>query len=258
MPVTARIDWVSRQINMGRKGHVVFSEALDPCKLKIRIVLNSPGDGALGVAAAEGIKQVLQWTRQLAGTNICVDRGHKFSSGISEVCIWVKMFSGGSEVTAGFQSPPTLETGNTDNGVAGNVVPPPSTGNGSTTGSTMVLQPPPTQAGTGEVDSGIIGSTSLDTVVAGSFVPPPRKRVRFSLQEDVAFMDEDSYAPQTLEQFLADAPATPPAAIGFELSPVFDELKQVFLKQTAFLRDNFCTMQETVVSSWPSLPAEQH
>ena len=39
---------------------------------------------------------------------------------------------------------------------------------------------------------------------------------------------------------------------------MLDELKQVFLKQTTFLRDNSSTMQETVVSSWPFLPAEQH
>ena len=39
MPVLARLDWISRQLCYGRRVHMSYGHALDPSKLKIKIVL---------------------------------------------------------------------------------------------------------------------------------------------------------------------------------------------------------------------------
>lgn len=91
MPVVSRIDWVSRQLQMGRSGHVVVGPALDPAKLKIRIVLQPPSVGALSPTARLGVQAVLAHVRQMAFQNVSVDRGHRFSSGQSEISIWIQL-----------------------------------------------------------------------------------------------------------------------------------------------------------------------
>ena len=64
MPVVARLDLVSRQLQMGRSGHVVVGPAQDPGKLKVKVVLLPPSVGALSASTRIGIQSVLD--KQLA------------------------------------------------------------------------------------------------------------------------------------------------------------------------------------------------
>ena len=45
MPVTGRIDWILRQVRMGRRGHVTSGMALDPRKCKFKVTLDAAADG---------------------------------------------------------------------------------------------------------------------------------------------------------------------------------------------------------------------
>ena len=90
MPVLARIDWLIRQLQMGRAGHIQIGPALDPEKLKIRAVMHAPSDGALAETARDGIEAVLRQISQLAAVGVAMDRGHKHFSGLSEVAIWLQ------------------------------------------------------------------------------------------------------------------------------------------------------------------------
>ena len=91
MPVIARLDWVSRQLQMGRAGHVFVGPAQDPSKLKVEIVLQPPSLGALSASARVGIQSVLTHIRHTAAQNVAVDRGHKNSPGYSEIGIWINL-----------------------------------------------------------------------------------------------------------------------------------------------------------------------
>ena len=116
MPVVSRIDWVMRQLQ-GRSGHVLVGPAQDPRKLKVRIVLQRPAFGALSPSARMGVDAVLAHVRLLATQYVAVDRGHKHSSGLSEVAIWIHtprhMFvqHGVHGSTAGLSEEPDLPAG---------------------------------------------------------------------------------------------------------------------------------------------------
>ena len=104
MPVVSRLDWIVRQLQMGRSGHVVVGPAQDPLKLKVKIVLQPPSLGALSIPARIGVEAVLAHVRQMATQHVAVDRGHKHSSGLSEVAIWIRMVSnssGGNSISIG-------------------------------------------------------------------------------------------------------------------------------------------------------------
>ena len=88
MPILSRLDWITRQMEMGRKAHIVVGQALDPNKLKVKIVLDPPSAGAISPSTCFGVTSVINWIRSLALTAVTMDRGHKHSNGMSEVAIW--------------------------------------------------------------------------------------------------------------------------------------------------------------------------
>ena len=87
MPVVSRIDWVMRQLQLGRSGHVIIGPAQGPLKLKVRIVLQPPSSGALSAAARVSVEMVLANVRTPTTQHVAVHRGHRHSSGLSEIAI---------------------------------------------------------------------------------------------------------------------------------------------------------------------------
>ena len=87
MPVVSRIDWVTRQLDMGRRCHIMMGPARDEGKFKARVLLHPPNEGAIDVAARTGLESALATLRDLVNRFPSVDRGHKCSNGLSEVCI---------------------------------------------------------------------------------------------------------------------------------------------------------------------------
>ena len=72
MPVIARLDWIARQLDMGRKAHVVVGQAMDPSKLKIKFVPEPPSAGAVSPCTCFGVKAVISWIRHLAQTCVAM------------------------------------------------------------------------------------------------------------------------------------------------------------------------------------------
>ena len=89
MPIADRLDWIARQVELGRKVHISCGEARDAGKSKFKIVLQAASAGMIDPCVAQVVKSVLSHVRVLANTHIAVDRGHRYSSDISEVCIWI-------------------------------------------------------------------------------------------------------------------------------------------------------------------------
>ena len=73
---------------MGRKAHIAVGQALDPDKLKVKIVLDTPSAGAISPSTCYGVMSLISWIRTLAQTAVTMDRDHKHSNGMSEVAIW--------------------------------------------------------------------------------------------------------------------------------------------------------------------------
>ena len=78
---------------MGRMAHIVVGQALDCNKLKIKVVLEPPSSGAISPCTCFGVKSVLTWVRELLKDCVAMDRGHKHSSGRSEIAIWLELRS---------------------------------------------------------------------------------------------------------------------------------------------------------------------
>ena len=91
MPAISRIDWITRQLDMGRMAHVVLGQAKDPNKLKVKVMLSPPMNGTISPCACFGVKSVLGWVRTLVSLSVAMDRGHKHSSGLSEISIWLNL-----------------------------------------------------------------------------------------------------------------------------------------------------------------------
>ena len=90
MPVVERISWLIRQVESGRKAHLSIGEALDDNKVKAKISLEPQQNGAISTAVKLSVKCHLIVLRNLAASNISVDRGHFHkSSGRSVVSIWI-------------------------------------------------------------------------------------------------------------------------------------------------------------------------
>jgi len=75
---------------MGRGGHIQMGPALDPAILKIRVVMHAPSEGALAETARDGIEAFLRQIRQLAAVSVAMDCGHRHSSVLPEVAIWLR------------------------------------------------------------------------------------------------------------------------------------------------------------------------
>ena len=65
MPVISRIDWLNRQLEYGRKAHIVIGPARDANKLKFRIVLHPAASGAIdaftGITAVGFCAEARAW-----------------------------------------------------------------------------------------------------------------------------------------------------------------------------------------------------
>ena len=91
MPVLARVDWALRQVEMGRKLHVVIGQAADTTKTKIKLVLDKPQSGTLAEISASAVTTTLRMIREWVLSSVATDRGHKHSSGQSIVHIWLSL-----------------------------------------------------------------------------------------------------------------------------------------------------------------------
>ena len=91
MPVASRLDWIMRQILAGRGYHVGVGAALDASKFKVKITLHPERVGTPSRAAMFAASAMMDLLRSWATMHSAVDRGHKFSSGWSEVCIWFRL-----------------------------------------------------------------------------------------------------------------------------------------------------------------------
>ena len=91
MPVVNRIDWILRQIDMGRKVHISVGEGLDKHKVKYKMILADPDDGPMSPPVASALSSILLGLRCSVQLNPAVDRGHKHSDKISVISIWIKL-----------------------------------------------------------------------------------------------------------------------------------------------------------------------
>ena len=89
MPVLDRLDWISRQFAMHRRGFISIGEAQDIGKLKIKITVEPPTSGSISAAVSLGLQCTLTSLRPLISQNVSTDRGHKHSDGRSIISIWV-------------------------------------------------------------------------------------------------------------------------------------------------------------------------
>ena len=67
--------------------HIGRSDRED--RAKIKLVLDPPSAGQISPIVATSVQCALASVRQLVQAHPSTDRGHKHSSGVSEVCIWV-------------------------------------------------------------------------------------------------------------------------------------------------------------------------
>ena len=74
---------------MGRRVHVTIGRARDSNKIKVKVILDDPRSGAMDDLAAFAVRSIIHTVREWVTSNVAVDRGHKHSSGKSEVGIWI-------------------------------------------------------------------------------------------------------------------------------------------------------------------------
>lgn len=91
MPVVARLDWVARQLAMGRRAHIAIGEAKDCKKVKVTITMEAATSGSITPVVLSSLNMTLSMVRMLALSGICTDRGHRHSSGRSVICIWISV-----------------------------------------------------------------------------------------------------------------------------------------------------------------------
>ena len=89
MTVVARIDWIKRQIIMGRRAHLSIGQAQDASKAKYKITLDPAVAGLIPQPGQQAICLALDQLRCIVVQNSATDRGHKHSNGSTEVIIWV-------------------------------------------------------------------------------------------------------------------------------------------------------------------------
>ena len=69
MPVIGRINWLERQIRDGRRGYITIGAALDPDKIKIKIMLQPVRNMRVAKAVSDGLAQTLSLVRELLSTH---------------------------------------------------------------------------------------------------------------------------------------------------------------------------------------------
>ena len=107
MPCLGRIEWLSRQIEGGRRAHLCISQAADATKLKYRFVLCPAGEGPASRVLRTQLLEQLVHLRGLLASHVVMDRGHRFSSGIAEIAFWLQPIRpGGAAALPGPPGPP--------------------------------------------------------------------------------------------------------------------------------------------------------
>ena len=76
---------------MGRCAHLHFGKANCDTRAKIKIILDPPSEGTISPLVAAVIQYTLRFLRELAVIYRSVHRGHRHSSGSSEVSIWLSV-----------------------------------------------------------------------------------------------------------------------------------------------------------------------
>ena len=89
MVVAARIAWIMRQVDLRRKVHIAFGGANDNGKAKVKITVQQSNAGHADHVAASMVRSVLEHLQTSLVSFVAVDRGHRFSNGVSEVSIWL-------------------------------------------------------------------------------------------------------------------------------------------------------------------------
>jgi len=94
MPVVSRLDWICKQLEMGRKGHLTLGQARDTGKLKVKVILQPANAGAIDAAVSHGLTTLLSFVRIMLVEHVAMDRGHKHSNGTTEICFWINISHG--------------------------------------------------------------------------------------------------------------------------------------------------------------------
>ena len=87
MPGTSRLDWIVRQIEMGRRGHISIGEAQDSSKVKVKIMSEPAASGEISQSLRVAMEAKVQSVRKLVLGGVATDREHKHSSGRSIISI---------------------------------------------------------------------------------------------------------------------------------------------------------------------------
>ena len=286
MVVLARLSWIRKQILAGGCISVHFTYNTVTAKDKVRFILHRTQATPIA-AAANSSSLLLSALDLVANAAICsvvVDRGHRYSNGASEACFWIHRPKALEPDGTRQGKSLLLDTSMPDDADLDETCPLDAMtspdevhlghGNGSINGNSACSSWD-ANAAADSADSPAISSfdirleekvanSSLDDAVAGN-TSPPRKRVRFSLQNDILFVDANTLAPQSLDEFLTGVPSISQSLAEFvvDVPPISlpaagTELEASILKAYTFLRENSCELQNCVAASQLFLPGDKH
>ena len=88
MVITSRLMWLRQQVLAGLHVRLSMGPALDPSKCKIKMVVEQ--QRAMAPAASAMLLEVIDALMERSLTHVCVDRGHRHSSGSAVVAIWMQ------------------------------------------------------------------------------------------------------------------------------------------------------------------------
>ena len=74
MTVIARVDWVRRQLEMGRRGHIAIGESFDKAKTKIKIILEPASSGQIFDMVMGTLKLTLDMVRSMMAGRVVTNR----------------------------------------------------------------------------------------------------------------------------------------------------------------------------------------
>ena len=222
MVIQQRISNLQAMIQDGHQAFISYSYSEVSGKLKTKITVSAAKD-VVPKCMRPSLLMAVTPLLELSCLHVTVDRGHSFSAGHCVANFW---FSPHSDTTTDEQiydaSGVSLEaTGAASKATAG-------------------------------IRTGDATARHEDNGCTGTVAPPPLKRVRFSLQDEVAFCSAGTSALQSLEEFLADVPAIAPASTC--LTSAKAELSATILESFTCLRDNSRGLQNCVTESQPFLP----
>ena len=234
--------------------------------MKLRIVLHEPSQGTTSVFVQESILAQLRLIRKLAADNSAMDRGHRHSNGMSEICIWIKrtcdLDAHSTVHVIPPRPPPPLDTPPTDNpAVVDNTLAASQLPASSSSFTFEDITPAGnadaafTNAADAEDDGMLLPSQSLASFLDETFVAPPAKRTRLgTIVEDAVFNDNDTLAATTLGDFVADVHLLVPT----EAEAALAALANKCMESCTFMLQNSMLLQKVVTDSQPFLPHQEH